>query len=188
MKVLLVLIFTAMLSGCVAIVAGGAAVSAVTVGEDPRSLGVQLDDTTRASNIRLALADVPAIDDEANIDVHIFNGVALLHGQAPNANIKAEAERVVKSVSNVTKVHNQVRIASPTASSTRAHDIWLASKLRSIMLADGSVNALKLDVVVEDSEVFLMGIVTQQQAQNAIDVARNIKGVVKVFNVMEITG
>ena len=186
MKLLIAIVALSMLSGCVAVIAGGAAVSAVTVGEDPRTLGTQIDDTTRASDIRSALGDVPAFDQNANIDVHVFNGIALLHGQALNSNLKAKAEQVVKSASDVTIVHNQIRIANNIASTTRAHDVWLSSKVRGSLLTNDSVNSLLIDVIVEDSEVFLMGIVTPNQAAKAIEVSRNINGVVKVFNVFEI--
>lgn len=186
MKLLIAIVALSMLSGCVAVVAGSAAVSAVTVGEDPRTLGTQIDDTTRASNIRGALGKVPAIDKNANIDVHVFNGIALLYGQALNSSLKAKAEQVVKNASNVTVVHNQIRIANNTASTTRAHDIWLSTKVRSSLLTNESVNSLLIDVIVEDSEVFLMGIVTPDQATKAVEVSRNIGGVVKVYNVFEI--
>lgn len=186
MKLLIAILALCLLSGCVAVVAGGAAVSAVTIGEDPRTLGTQIDDTTRASNIRSALGNVPAIDNNANVNVHVFNGVALLHGQAMNSSLKNKAEQIVKSASDVTVVHNQIRIANNTASTTRAHDVWLSSKVRASLLTNDSVNSLLIDVIVEDSEVFLMGIVTPDQATKAIDVARNISGVVKVFNVFDI--
>ena len=185
-KLIIALIAVSFLSGCVAVVAGSAVVGAVSVNEDPRSLGMQIDDRSRASKISSALADVPAIDQNANIDVHVFNGIALLHGQAPNANIKEQAKRIAQSATDVTLVHNQIRVAKLTASTTRAHDLWLSSKVVSTLLTNENVNSLKIDVVVEDSEVFLMGIVTSEQAAKAIEVARNISGVARVFNIFEI--
>lgn len=167
-------------------VAGGAAVSAVTVSEDPRSLGTQIDDTTLASDISSALNEVPALEQNANIDVHVFNRVVLLYGQAANGNIKAEAERITRSLPGVETVQNQVRIAKSIASSTAAHDLWLSSKVKGNLLTSDHVNFLQIDVIVEDSEVFLMGIVSSTEASKAIEIARNISGVVKVFNLFEI--
>lgn len=186
MKIVVLLAALSLLSGCVAVVAGGAAVSAVTVSEDPRTLGTQIDDTSRAVAIRSSLKEVPAIEQDANIDVHVFNKVALLYGQASNANIKAEAERVALKASDVSVVHNQIRVANSIAGSTAAHDVWLSSKVKGNLLTSDDVNFLQIDVIVEDSEVFLMGIVSATEASKAIEIARNINGVVKVYNVFEI--
>ena len=186
MKIVFVLFVLSMLQGCVAVVAGSAAVGAVTVSEDPRSLGTQIDDTTLASDISSALNDVPAIDQNANIDVHVFNRVVLLYGQADNANIKAEAERIALSLPGVSTVQNQIRIAKSIAGSTAAHDLWLSSKVKGNLMTSDDVNFLQIDIIVEDSEVFLMGIVSRTEATKAIEIARNISGVVKVFNLFEV--
>ncbi len=185
-KLLLLLGSVWLLSGCAAVLVGGAAVSTITVNEDPRSLGAQIDDTTYATKIRSALSNTPAIEKNANVNVHVYNGAVLLTGQAQNSNIKAEAERVATAAADVVTVHNQIRIANSTAVSTQAHDVWLSSKVRTNLLANKEVNSLKIDVVVEDSEVFLMGIVSEAEAQKAIEVVRNISGVSKVFSVFEI--
>lgn len=185
-QILLILSTVWLLSGCAAVVVGGAAVGTIAVNEDQRSLGAQLDDTTNASKIRSALDNTPALKQNARINVHVYNGAVLLTGQAQNNNIKAEAERVVNSAADVAAVHNQIRIANNIAVTSRAHDVWLSSKVRASLLADKEINSLKMDVVVEDSEVFLLGIVSQSEAEKAISVARNISGVSKVFNIFEI--
>lgn len=185
-KIVFVLLSLSFLNGCAVAVLGGAAVSAVSVSEDNRSLGTQIDDSTRASRIADAIDAIPALKEGAHISVHVYNGVALLTGQAGNQHQISEARKMALSVTDVKQVHNQIRIAKVTAASTRAHDMWLSSKVIGKLLTDAEVNGLEIDVVVEDSEVFLMGIVSQKQAQRAIEVARNTRGIVKVFNVFEI--
>jgi osmotically-inducible protein OsmY len=66
------------------------------------------------------------------------------------------------------------------------NDVWLASKIKTIMLADENIPLFKLDLVVEDSEVFIMGLLTKQEAAAAVEAARNVEGVTKVIRVMEL--
>ena len=187
MKRIVVLLGAAwLLSGCAAVIVGGAAVSTISVNEDPRTIGAQIDDTTIASRIRGALSDKPSLQQNANINVHVFNGAVLLTGQAQNGNLKAEAERLSSAIKGVARVHNQIRVANNTAITTQAHDVWLSNKVRANLLADKEINSLKLDVVVEDSEVFLMGIVSAAEARKAVEITRNIGGVSKVYNILEI--
>ncbi|BDX05221.1 BON domain-containing protein [Planctobacterium marinum] len=187
-RIILLLSVTWMLSGCAAVIVGGAAVSTISVNEDPRTIGAQIDDTTIGSKVKDALSNIPSLKQNANINVHVYNGAVLLTGQAQNGNLKAEAERLTSAISGVARVHNQVRIANSTAITTQAHDVWLSNKVRASLLTEKEVNSLKLDVVVEDSEVFLMGIVSAAEARKAVEVTRNIGGVSKVYNILEIDG
>jgi osmotically-inducible protein OsmY len=54
------------------------------------------------------------------------------------------------------------------------------------MLADEQIPLFKLDLIVEDSEVFIMGLLTKQEAAAAVEAARNVDGVTKVIRVMEL--
>lgn len=180
------LLASSLLSGCAAVVVGGVGVSAVTMSEDKRTIGTQIDDATTDAKVESAISKVEELKESSNISVHVYNGTVLLLGQAPNAALRIKAEQAAATVPNIRKIHNQIRIGSPTAATTKAYDVWLASKVRANLLSDKEVDFLKIDVAVEDSEVFLMGLVTQAQADKAIEITRNIDGVVKVINVFEI--
>jgi len=174
------------LSGCAAVVIGAVGASAVTVSEDSRTVGTQIDDSTVESRVSNVLSKDKVLDEQTNINVHVFNGAILLVGQAPNSALAQQAENTALGVEGVTNVFNQIRIGNPTVASTRAHDVWLASKVRANLLTEKEIDFLKMNIAVEDSEVFLMGIVTQAEASKAIEIVRNIDGVVKVVNVFDI--
>ncbi|GGO68913.1 BON domain-containing protein [Bowmanella pacifica] len=178
------LLATTQLTGCaVAIV--GAGVGAASVAHDRRTVGTQLDDATLASRISSKLSTNEQLKGQAHINVEVFNGVALLVGQVPNEQLKREAQRLAESLPQVTRLHNQLRLGSPTQASVRTHDVWLATKVKSNLVADKRVDGLHIEVIVEDSEVFLMGLVNQQEANIAVDIVRNINGVVKVIKAFE---
>lgn len=186
-RTLIAAFIVSQLQGCAAVVVGGAAVGAVTASEDNRTIGTQLDDTTFSSKISSAISKVPALDEHAHINVNVYNGIALLTGQAPTRNMIEQAEKTAREAAPIKSVHNQIRLGNPTAVTTRAHDLWLSSKVNANLLAEKGVDGFEISVIVEDSEVFLMGIVSSTTANRAIEIVRNISGVVKVVNAFEIT-
>jgi osmotically-inducible protein OsmY len=184
-KVLTLAILLGALQGCAALIVGGG-VGAASAVHDRRTLGTQIDDKTLASRIRSKLRDNKNLKEFAHVEVDVFNGVALLVGQAPNDTLKRDAQAAAEVVKNIAKLHNQVRIGPPTAVTTRTNDVWIASKIRANLIADKRIDGLHIKVVVEDSEVFLMGLVSSSEANTAVDIARNTKGVIKVVKVFEL--
>lgn len=173
-----------LLQGCAAVVVGAGA-GVASVAHDRRTLGTQVDDKTLAGKLSAALDANTALKDQANINLHVFNGVALLVGQAPSENLRQQAQAIAEGIQHIRRVHNQIRVAQPIPASTAAHDVWLASKVRANLLADDRVDGLHISVTVEDSEVFLMGLVNASEAAIAVDVSRNISGVARVYKVFE---
>ena len=53
------------------------------------------------------------------------------------------------------------------------------------MLANSSVPSSQIRVITENGAVYLMGIVTQEDAQRAVDLTRNVSGVTRVVKVFE---
>lgn len=178
------LIALSLLQGCAALLVG-AGVGAASAAHDRRTLGTQLDDKTVASRISIALSENEAIEKQANINVHVFNGSVLLVGQAPNESLIRQAEQLAEAVKNVNKLHNQIRLAKPISASSTTHDVWLASKIKAKLIADKRVDGFHIHVAVENSEVFLMGLVTTKEAESAANSARNVEGVTQVIKAFE---
>jgi osmotically-inducible protein OsmY len=183
-KIALLMSIVLVLQGCAVLVVG-AGVGAASAAHDRRSLGTQVDDKTAYGRLTTALGKNAVIEEQSNINVHVYNGTALLVGQAPSEDLIRQVQQVAESVKNVKKLHNQVRIGTPIATSTSTNDLWLASKIKTKLLADKRIDGLHIDVAVEDSEVFLMGIVSQSEADISVDIARNVSGVTQVIKVFE---
>ncbi|MFQ3235601.1 MAG: osmotically-inducible protein OsmY [Paraglaciecola sp.] len=173
-----------LLQGCAALLVG-AGVGAASAAHDRRTLGTQLDDKTIASRISIALSENEAISKQANISVHVFNGSVLLVGQAPSESLIRQAQQLAQSINNVDKLHNQVRLAAPISAGTDTHDLWLASKIKARLIADKRVDGFHIHVAVENSEVFLMGLVSTKEADSATNSARNVDGVSQVIKAFE---
>lgn len=184
-KLLSVLVVVAILQGCAAaVVAGGA--TAVTSANDRRTLGAQIDDKNVVLKAQRALADNPATANGSNINVTSYNGVLLLTGQTANEQIRQQAAATVKQLAGVRSVQNQIRLSSNTAMTTRTRDSWISTKVKSQLLADKEVSGLNIKVVTENAEVFLMGLVSEQEANTAVNIARHVDGVSRVIKAFEI--
>jgi osmotically-inducible protein OsmY len=182
--ILFVLIFTLATQGCAALVVGAGA-GVAKVAHDRRTTGTQLDDTTTSARISRALDSIDSLEEQANINFEVYNRVVLLVGQAPDQELKNLVQKTVQSIRNVKKIHNQIRVTQPIALSSRTYDVWLASKIRTQLLAAEKLSTLHISVTVEDSEVFLMGLVNEQEAAQAVEIARNTNGVARVIKVFE---
>ena len=182
-RTLIVIASLLILQGCAAAVVG-AGVGVASVANDRRTVGTQIDDKTSEGKVVLALEKNEALE-QANVNIQVYNGVLLLVGQAPTEALKRQAEQAAKTVPTIRKVHNLIRVTEPVGASIIASDVALALKVRAQLLADERVDGFHVSVTVEDSEVFLMGLVNQSEANMAVEVTRNVNGVARVVKAFE---
>lgn len=173
-----------LLQGCGAALVAGTA-GAVSSATDRRTLGTQIDDNNLEIKAAIALKEHQQLTKYTNISVVSLNGNVLLLGQAPTSEMRSLAHQTVERIQGVKKLHNQIRIGNMTGISTKTHDTWLTSKVKSKLLTNEHISSNDIKVITENGEVFLMGLVTQQEANVAVEVARHVSGVVKVIKVFE---
>ena len=172
-----------MLQGCVPVVAAGVT-TGVLATFDRRSLGTQTEDETIEWKASSHVSE--KLGDKAHINYTSYNRKVLLTGEVPSAEIKAEVERIVTGVSNVQGIYNELAVGNVTAFSARSNDSYITSKVKGRFIDANRFNVVHVKVVTEAGAVFLLGFVTQREADSAIELARTTAGVRKVINVMEI--
>ncbi|GGI86698.1 BON domain-containing protein [Legionella impletisoli] len=180
MKKISILFLSALLSGCIAVVAAGAAGGLIVY--DKRSVVMIEKDARIFHVVHKTIVTNPKFND-SHIDVTSFNQVVLLTGQTPAASLKVLAEKIARQTPNVERVYNEITIGYPTSLSQRSQDTWITSQVRTQMLTKKGLESGSIRVVTENSVVYLMGIVTHKQANLAVDVARQVNGVTKVVKV-----
>ena len=181
---LIVLGTVVLLQGCAAAVVAGTA-SAVTAANDRRTIGSQIDDNNIEIKASIALSEVERLEKFANISAVSVNGIVLLVGQVSNEEMRNEAQRTIEGVSGIRKIHNQIRIGSNTGITTQTHDSWLTSKVKAQLLTAKDISSNNIKVVTENAEVFLMGLVSNSESTQAVNIARNVSGVERVIKVFE---
>lgn len=173
-----------LVQGCAtAIVAG--TVTAVSAANDPRTLGSQIDDNNIEVKASVELGKDDGIDKHTNLNVVSYNGVVLVVGQAPNQFLIDSAIKIINSIEGVKTVHNQIKIGTPVSFTTSSNDVWITTKVKTDLLTDETVKGHDIKVVTENKEVFLMGVVTPEQASKAALIASKVSGVERVIKVFE---
>ncbi|TXG88830.1 MAG: BON domain-containing protein [Rhodocyclaceae bacterium] len=171
------------LSGCVAAVATGATAGALAV-MDRRTFGTQTEDEGIEWKILGNLMN--KYGEKVHVNQTSYNRKVLLTGEVPDEKTKEDIERMVRGISGVQDVWNELQIGPPSTFQNRSNDAYITSKVKGRFVDGGKFRANLVKVVTEAGTVHLLGMVTRPEADSAIEIARTTAGVKKVVNVMEI--
>ena len=171
-------------TGCAPLLIGGAMMGGVNVATDRRTSATQLEDET--IEIKAGARIREQLGDKVHINVNSYNRVALITGEARNETDQAEVERIVGGVENVTKVLNETAVTMHSALSGRSNDVVIQGKVKAKLIDARDLISNAFYVVVERGIVYLMGRVTDREADRATEIARQTGGVKKVVRAFEI--
>jgi len=186
-KLFTILAIAFSLQGCIFVAGAAAGAAGVAVVYDHRKLEKILLDEKLAKNAAARLNQNIQIKENSHIEVTCFNQVVLLTGQANNASIRQEAEDTVRSVPEIKRIYNQIAIKRAASSLTQASDSWITTKIKTEMLATKGLKSGTIKVVTENGTVYLMGTVNRDQADIAVDIARQVQGVQRVMKIFQYT-
>lgn len=172
-----------LLGGCVPVLIGAGAGAAYSSLEDRRAAGAQLDD--EGIELRTANRISDRWGDTAHVNVTSYNRTVLLTGEVPDADARAAAERIARAVPNVRGVNNELEVAGASSLTARTNDSFITSKVKARFLDARRFNPIHVKVVTEAAVVYLLGTVTEREADDAVDLARTVAGVRKVVKIFE---
>ena len=172
------------LSGCVALVGGGAAVAGMSA-VDRRTTGTQVED--QGIELRAGNRIGEVMGDKARASVTSYNRVLLLTGQAGNATDKATIEKLVREQTTVRQVYNEIEVAPFTATlGQRSQDSLITTKVKASLVNAKDISSSAIKVVTENNVVYLMGIVTPRESKRTAEIARGVNDVTKVVRLFEV--
>jgi osmotically-inducible protein OsmY len=178
-------LLSSLLSACVGpLLVGGAMVGGTLVAVDRRTSGAQLDDV--AIEVRAANQIRSNLGTRVRVSVTSYNRQVLLTGEVPNLQDKQRVEEVVKSVENVASVVNELAVLNSPSLMDRSADTLLTGRIKAMLLDARDLQSNAFKVVTERNTVYLMGRVTQREADRATEVVRATPGVQKVVRLLEI--
>lgn len=182
----LVGLIAVLLSGCGAVVVGGAATGAL-IAHDRRTTGTYVEDQEIRLRAIVMRNDDPALQQNANIDISVFNLQVLLTGQATNMPIVERFRDRVLTIPRVRGVFNEVAIGAESTWGESTADAFLTAKvnlaLNDIELEDFDMSRVK--VTSSLGSVYLMGLVTPTEADTVTEVVRYVSGVKRVIKLFE---
>ena len=150
-----------------------------------RTWGTRLDDQMNQTRGRKVIRDAHPELEKAHFSLTSFNGVVLLTGQVASEASKQAAGLAVENLRQVRTVHNKLEISGPTTLVARSNDSFISTKVKSALIASKAVNGQRIKVVTEDGVVYLMGLLTRDEAEAAVTRARSVYGVQKIVEAFE---
>ncbi|MCP8900258.1 BON domain-containing protein [Gilvimarinus xylanilyticus] len=171
-------------SGCTSIIS---ATTDEPIEIDPgkRTLGVKIDDSQIETIVSVNIDKAHPMLDDAPVSAHSFNAVVLLVGQVPTNELRDLAGETARQLPNVRQVHNELMVQAPISLLAGANDSWLSTKIRSKLLTNRDIDSGRVQIITENNTVYLMGLVSHDEAATITDVARHTGGVQKVVRVFE---
>lgn len=122
---------------------------------------------------------------DAHIVVKSFNQVLLIVGQVPSQNDKQLVSGIAEKIRNVKRVHNELEVGPNSSLLTRTNDNLLVTKVKGRFIGTDNVEAGRIEVIVENKTVYLMGLVTNEEATRAVNAAKRTSGIKKIVKVFE---
>ena len=172
------------LSGCAALLVGGAFVGGALVVTDRRSPGTQIDD--QSIEIKAGSRARDLLGDRGHVNTTSYNRVVLITGEVATEGDKATVEQAIARIENVRSVFNELGVTGISSLNSRSADALLTSKVKASLVDAKDILANVFKVVTERGTVYLMGRVSEREATRATEVAQRVPGVLKVVRVFDI--
>jgi osmotically-inducible protein OsmY len=174
----------ATLNACAPLLIGGAVVGGSLVAIDRRTSGAQVDDETIELKGLKRVRET--IGNRGSVSLTSYNRLVLITGAVPTEADKAAVGQTVERIESVRSVVNELGIGEPNSFGGRSNDSILTSQIKASMIDAKDLQSNAFKVVTERGVVYLMGRVTQREADRATEIARGVSGVRKVVRVFEI--
>jgi osmotically-inducible protein OsmY len=184
MNAVAVALLASSLSACIPLVLGGAMVGGALVASDRRTSGAQLED--EGIELRSASRIRSNVGDRVHVNVSSYNRQVLLTGEVPTAQDKLLVEQIVSQVENVSSVVNELAVMRNSTLTERSSDVLVTGRVKAFLVDAKDLFASSFRVVTERGTTYLMGRVTQREADRGTAVVRATPGVQKVVLIFEI--
>jgi len=173
-----------LMSACAPLLVGGAVMGTSLMVTDRRTSGTQLED--QAIELKAMTRTREAVGERGHVNATSYNRTLLLTGEVAADTDKVAVEQAVAKIEGVRTVVNELVVAGSSSLAARSNDAILTSKVKASFIDAKDVFANAIKVVSERGTVYLMGRVTEREANRASDIARSVSGVQKVVRVFEV--
>jgi len=185
-RLFLALLVMSFLSGCAAVVVG-AGTTGATVAHDRRTTGTYVEDKAILLKALQMRSQDETLQKNSNISIEVYNLQILLTGQALDADIVARFRDRLTQIERVRHVYNEVTVGAEGTWSEAAADTYLTSRVKVEMFSVGiqGFDPLRVKVTSSLGTVYLMGLITPEEADAVVEKVRYISGVKRVVRLFE---
>ncbi len=179
-----VLAASTLLPACAPLVVGGAMLGGTMMLTDRRTSGAQIEDEAIELKSHNRIHDV--LGDRGHVSTTSYNRMVLITGEVPTEEDKVAVEQAVQRVENVRSIVNELQVSGTSSLTSRSSDAIITSKVKASLIDAKDLNANAFNVTTARGIVYLMGRVTEREANRGVEIARGVSGVQKVVRVFEI--
>ncbi len=175
------------LSGCAGMLILGGAAGVGAAVHDRRSVNTVVDDQAIEFKAAQRFSRDSLLRGNVKIHVTSYNHVVLMTGETPTEEMKSRAEKIIKGIPNVRHVQNELQIKQPVSLLSRTQDGFVTTKAKSSLfqIKKQGFDPLRVKIVTRNGNVYLMGLVTREEADEVVSHVRHISGVKRVIKVFE---
>ena len=185
-KILVLVVGLQFLTACAPVLIGSAIVTGVNIAHDRRSAGQVLDDKIITASVKNELRK--SLEDDSRIKVDSFNGVVLLAGEVKSEHDRIQAEDSAAIKDGVIRVVNELKFVTDISKvGPRSKDSYISSKAKASLLKidlDG-FDPTRVKITTTNKEVYLMGLVSRNEADAVVERIRHLRGVERVVKIFE---
>ena len=180
---LILLLILPHLLGCAITAAGSTAAGAVTL--DRRTAGTIIEDQSIEIKAYRAIQTEKELDEQTHINITSYDTAVLVTGESPLDEMREKIISIVSNIEKVTHVYNEITIAAPSSMVSRSSDTYITAKVKAKIFANKILSGLVIKIVTEKGIVYLMGLITREEAEIATNIARETGGVQKVVKLFK---
>ncbi len=178
MKKIISIFILAILSSCTSVGQFGAGVD---ITFDPRTIGMQIDDTIMQKNLsaRLALTEKKYL---LSIQSEVRDGNIFLSGKVDEAEEKIKITKMAWETNGVRSVKNAITIKGQSSFKSTAKDIFITSQLRSALIFNKKTKARNYTLETINKNIYIFGIaMNEEEKKEVINEANKIYDVEKIY-------
>jgi len=174
-------------SGCTNLLIAASANQLTDQDHSKRTLGARIEDRSIKNKAVVNLYNSQAAlhPQDSHILINSYNGYVLLTGQVKTANLKKRSTQVIRDIRHVRRVYNELEIAAPNSTYDRISNLWLTRRVRISMLFTPKFPSSRVKLTSQNGTIYLMGLLTDQQTKQAVEIIRKIYGVKKIVTLVE---
>ena len=180
-KILIFILITLFLSGCVGVSSKGIFGTGVSVALDPRSLGTQIDDSIMQKNLsaRILLQDKKYF---LSIKSKVLDGRIFLTGKVNSVEDKLKITKLAWEIKGARSVKNDLKIKEEFNFKQTAKDVLITSQLKTAMIANKKIKSANYDIDTYKKIIYVYGI--SQNEEERAEVINEAKQVLDVEDVV----
>jgi osmotically-inducible protein OsmY len=173
-KLVLVILFGVILSGCVGVSSKGLFGTGVSIAFDPRSVGTQMDDSIMQKNLiaRILVKDKKYL---LSVNSKVLDGRIFLTGKVDSPEEKLLITKLAWEIKGARSVRNDIKIKEEFNFQRSAKDILITSQLRTALILNKNIKATNYQIDTYKKKIYVYGIaLTSEEKDLVISEAKEI--------------